>query len=64
MKIATLEAGLKHAVWTNASGWITSIEKARNKLQALCDQVYPVINELLDEFGRMDEIDVVVKRRD
>ncbi|WP_319410139.1 hypothetical protein [uncultured Desulfosarcina sp.] len=64
MKIATLEAGLKHAVRTNASDWIAAIEKARNKPQALCDQVYPVIDELLDEFGRMDEIGVVVKRRD
>ena len=55
---------MKHAVRTNANDWIVSIEKTRNKPQALCDQVYPVIDELLDEFGRMDEIDVVVKRRD
>ena len=63
LKIAALEAGLKHLVRTDGPDWISRLETARNKPQSLCDLVYPGIDELLDKFGRMDEINVVVKRR-
>jgi hypothetical protein len=63
LMIATLEAGLKHLVRTDGPDWIARIEDARNKPQALCDLVYPGIDELLDQFGRMDEIQVTVKRK-
>ena len=63
LKIAALEAGLKHLVRTDGPDWIARIEKARNKPQELCDLIYPGIDDLLDQFGRMDEIQVIVKRR-
>ena len=63
LKIAALEAGLKHLVRTEGPDWIARIEKANDKPQALCDLVYPGIDDLLDQFGRMEEIQVVVKRR-
>ena len=63
MKISILEASLKHYFRTSAPDMIAGIEKARDKPRALCDMVYPGIDELLDQFGRMDEIQVIVKRR-
>jgi hypothetical protein len=63
LKIAALEAGLKHLVRTDGPDWIARIEEARSKPQALCDLVYPGIDELLNQFGRMDEIRIIVKRR-
>jgi len=63
LKIAALEAGLKHLVRTDGPDWIARIDKSRDKPQALCDLVYQGIDDLLDQFGRMDEINVVVKRR-
>jgi hypothetical protein len=63
LKIAALEAGFKHLVRTDGPDWIARIEKANDKPQALCDLVYPGIDSLLDQFGRMDEIQVIVKRR-
>ena len=63
LKIAALEAGFKHLVRTDGPDWIARIENAKDKPQALCDLVYPGIDDLLDQFGRMDEIQVIVKRR-
>ena len=63
IRIAALEAGLKHAVRTSSSDWIAAVDGDRKKTQVLCDQVYPALDDLLDQFGRMDEINVVVKRR-
>ena len=62
MKIAALEAGLKHAVRTSSIDWIAAVGGDLKKTQVLCDLVYPVIDDLLDQFGRMDEIKLVVKR--
>ena len=62
LKIATLfEALLKHRVRTDAPDWIARIEKARDKPRALCDLVYGGIDDSLDQFGRMDEIQLIVK---
>lgn len=62
MKIAALEAGLKHAVRTSSIDWIAAVGGDLKKTQVLCDLVYPVIDDLLDQFGRIDEIKVIVKR--
>lgn len=64
LKLGALEASLKHLVRTNANNWINQIEKTRNKAHALCELIYPNIDDLLDQAGRLDEINVIVKRRD
>ena len=63
LKLGALEAALKHFVRTNANDWIVAIEKTREKAQALCDLIYTGIDDLLDQAGHLDEIKVVVKRR-
>lgn len=63
IKIAAFEAGLKHAVRTSAIDWITVVEGNLKKTQALCDLIYQSIDELLDQFGRMEEIKVIIERR-
>lgn len=39
------------------------MEEARDKAQTLCDLVYPGIDDLLDQAAHMDEINVIVRRR-
>lgn len=63
MKIAALEAGIKHAVRTSAMEWIKAVDGDLKKVQVLCELVYPAIDELLDQLGRMEEINVVIQRR-
>jgi hypothetical protein len=64
LKLGALEAGLKHLVRTASSDWMARIENTRNKAQALCELIYPEIDDLFDLAGRMDEINVTVKRSD
>ena len=64
LKLGALEAGLKHLVRTASSDWMARIENTRNKAQALCELIYPEIDDLFDQAGRMDEINVIVKRSD
>ena len=62
LKIAALDAGFKHAVRTSALDWIRAVDGDLKKTQVLCDLVYPVIDELLDGFGRMEEITITIQR--
>ncbi|WP_319406116.1 hypothetical protein [uncultured Desulfosarcina sp.] len=53
--------------WARAKyGHLEQVARMDDKQQRMqvFDQVLKEIDELLDEFGRMDEIGVVVKRRD
>ena len=63
LKIGMFEAELKNWVRTSVIDWINQIEKSSNKPQALCDLVFEGIDDLLNRLARMEEINVIITRR-
>lgn len=63
IKIAAFESGFKHAIRTSATDWLVALGGDIKKTQLLCDLIYPVIDDLLDQMGKMEEISVVIQRR-
>ncbi len=60
IKIAALEAGIKHFFRTFAADWIHRVGGDPQKAQMLLEWINAELDSLLNEFGRMDDIDVVV----
>ena len=63
IKIAAFESSIKHLVRSRAVDWITAVGGDQKKIQALLDMIYPEIDDLLDRMGRLDDLKVVVVKR-
>jgi hypothetical protein len=61
LKISAFEAGFKHIAVTRASDWIAAVAGRQEKQQVLVDMVNNAIDTLLDEFSRVDELDLVIE---
>jgi hypothetical protein len=64
IKIAVLEAGIKHFFRTFASDWIHRVGGDPQKVQMLLEWINAEFDSLLNEFGRMEDIGVVVVKDD
>lgn len=60
IKIAALEAGIKHFFRTFAADWIHRVGGDPKHARMAIDWFNAEVDHLLDEFGRMEEIDVIV----
>jgi hypothetical protein len=60
LKISAFEAGFKHMAATRASDWITAVGGRQEKQQVFVDMVYSAIDTLLEEFGQVEELELVV----
>ena len=60
IKIAALEAGIKHFFRTFAADWIHRTGGDPKKAQMLIEWINAELDSLLNEFGRMEDIGVVV----
>lgn len=62
INIGALEAGLKNMHRSYADEWLYRVGADSGKAPLYCDLVYAAIDKLLDDFGNMDEIKVVIRR--
>lgn len=62
LKIATLEAGIKHLFRTKIFEWLSVCGADLKKAHMVLDLIYSELDELLDEMGTIEEIGVVVKK--
>jgi hypothetical protein len=62
VKIGAMESGFKHLVRLKAADWIYAVGGEPNKSGVLTDLMYAGFDELLNEFGNMDELKVTVKK--
>lgn len=63
LKISAFEAGFKHIAVTRASDWIAAVAGRQEKQQVLVDMVNNAIDTLLDEFSRVEELDLIIEDR-
>lgn len=63
MKIGALEAGLKYMLRVRAVDWVDAVGGNAAKKQILIDLAEADIDDLLNEFGMMDDISVIVEKR-
>jgi len=64
IKIAVFEAGLKHLARTRAADWIYAVGGDAKKTQVWINLFTAAVDELLNEFGRLDEINVEIQNAD
>ena len=62
LKIAALESGLKHMIRIYASDWVGSVGGDIKKAPVLIGQFTHRLDELLDEMGNVEELELVVAR--
>jgi len=62
IKINLFEAGFKSMIRTNAADWIYRTGGNAGKANMFCELVYAEVDALLDEFGKMNEIDVIITK--
>ncbi len=63
VKIAAFEAGVKHLVRTHAIDWISATGGNPKKVNILMELFSAEFNELLDAFGKMDELNISLKKQ-
>lgn len=63
IKIGAMESGFKHLVRMKAADWIYTVGGDPNKAGILTDLMYAAYDELLNEFGNMEELKVTVQKR-
>lgn len=63
VKVGVLEAGLKNAVRIHADEWLQRAGGDASRAGLLCDLIYAEIDKLLDDFGNLPELGVVIRRR-
>lgn len=64
VKIAALEAGLKHFIAINAVDWIYAVGGRAEKRRVLINLFNAGLDELFNEFGNMEEIGIVIQKQD
>jgi len=62
VKIAALEAGLKHYFRTAASDLVHTVGGQAEKADIFVNLVDEAIDQLLDDFGNMEEINVIIRK--
>jgi len=62
IKIAAFEAGFKTMIRVNAADWICKSGGNPQKANMLCELAFAEIDSLLNEFGRMTEINVIISK--
>lgn len=60
VKLTALEAGIKTMIRVNAVDWIYKVGGDPQKAGMFCELAYAEIDALLNEFGNMEEIRVVI----
>ena len=63
LKIAALEAGIKHWMRTGAADLVYAVGGEAAKARVLINLFEARLDELLDEMGRMDELRIEIKRQ-
>jgi len=62
VKIGALESGLKHLAMIKAVDWIVAVGGDPKKVRVWQELFYADVDDLLHEFGNMDEIEVLVRK--
>jgi len=62
VKIGAMESGTKNLIRMRAADWITATGGDPGRKDALIDMAHGGLDELLDDFGRMEEISVTVAK--
>lgn len=63
LKFSLLESLLKNSARADIPDWIEKVGGDQKKAQILCDKIYAMIDGKLDQISRMDEIKLILKRR-
>lgn len=63
-RIAVFEAGFKHLVRTMAPEWVALVAGNQAMTDPLMAAMFAAIDELLNEMAAVDELDLIVQRRD
>jgi len=63
IKIGALESGLKHLAMTKAVDWIITVGGDPKKVRVWQELYYADLDELLHEFGNMDEIQILIEKK-
>jgi hypothetical protein len=64
MKIGALQAGIKHWARTGAADLIYAVGGDAAKARVFINLFEARLDELMDEMGRMEEIGIVIRRRE